>query len=119
MDDLELLTRDLFWIYETTGRKVTYISPSGDRKPYWAYRYLQAVRRAVENGDVVELVERIVLRRSPTDGFEHLEEAGRLDLSLEAFVVDDNKPYHHLFSAEAVSLSRVRLNKAKRASDAS
>ena len=119
MDDLELLTRDLLWIYETTGREVTYISPSGDRKPYWAYRYLQAVRRAVENGEVVELVERIVLRRSPTDGFGHLEDAGRLDLALEAFVVDESKPYHHLFSDEAVSLSRVRLDEAKRALDVS
>lgn len=114
LSSTQSLIRDLLWIYETTGREVTYVSPSGIRKPYWPYRYLQAVKRAIENGDVVELVERIVMRGDSTSGFGCLQEARRLDLTLEAFVIDESKPYHHFFSDEAVFLSRERLLEAKR-----
>lgn len=114
MDDLELLTDDLFWIYQTTGHEVTHVSPSGLMKPYWPYRYLQGLKRAVENGEVVEFVERIVMRGDATSGFGCLQEAQRFDLTLEAFVIDESKPYHRFFSDEAVSLSRERLREAKR-----
>lgn len=38
-----------------------------------------------------------------------MKDAGRLDLAVESRVVDESKPYHGLFSPEAVEAARKRL----------
>jgi hypothetical protein len=48
------------------------------------------------------------LKRGPTTGFVELWEAGRLDLSLEALVVEHPK-YHALFSDEEIAEMREEL----------
>lgn len=112
MSDIDQLTSDLLEIYTTTGREVTYLTEAGERRPYWPNRYLQAVRRAIADDDVVEFVERLVRRDDASRGFGYLQEADRLDLTVEALVVDESKPYHHLFTEEAVLSSSARLLEA-------
>jgi hypothetical protein len=108
----ELLTKleeDLLAIYTIAGREVTYVAKNGERKAYWPHRYLQAVRRAIDKNEVLEFVETLVTREAATRGFGYLEDAGRQDLTVEAIVVDESKPYHHLFSPEAIAASAARL----------
>jgi hypothetical protein len=109
MTAIELLTEDLFGIYTAAGREVTYTTGRGEVRPYWANRYRQAVQRAVAAGDVVDFVERLVLQEEPSRGFGYLAQAGRLDLAVEALVVDEHKSYHRVFSANATAASRRRL----------
>jgi hypothetical protein len=106
---VEALRRDLFNIYETAGREVTYVTPKGERRPYWANRFRQALQRAVNAREVVEFVEILMLRSEPSRGFFYLKDAGRLDVAVEALVVDQTKAYHSLFSHEAVRAARDRL----------
>lgn len=112
MSDIDQLTQDLFWIYQTAGREVTYIDKHGNRRAYWPNRYLQAVKRAVEQDEVVAFVERLVSRDDATRGFGYLQDAGRLDLTVEALVADETKPYHHLFTENAVVAAKARLLEA-------
>ncbi len=108
------LIEDLLAIYTIAGREVTYVTKSGARKAYWPHRYLQSVRRAIDNNEVLEFVERLVTREDATRGFGYLEDAGRQDLTVEAIVVDESKPYHHLFSPEAIAASAARLAHVQR-----
>jgi hypothetical protein len=109
------LTDDLFAIYSRAGREVTYVTESGERRPYWANRYMQALKRAVDaekNGDeraILYFVERLVTQSEPSRGFHYLHAANRLDLSVEAYVADASRPYYGLLSAEAIATSRRRL----------
>jgi hypothetical protein len=109
MPAIDLLTEDLFGIYAAAGREVTYITDRGERKAYWANRYRQAVQRAVDAGDVVAFVERLVQQDEPSRGFGYLIDAGRLDLTVEALVINEDKPYHDEFSREAIEAARERL----------
>jgi hypothetical protein len=114
-DAMQVLADDLFAIYSRAGREVTYVTESGDRRPYWANRYMQALKRAVDeeaNGTesaVIDFVERLVMQPEPSRGFFYLQAAKRLDLTVEAHVIDALRPYHSLFSAQAVDASRKRL----------
>jgi hypothetical protein len=58
--------------------------------------------------DPVLIVGRLCRRQ--TDGFDTILAADRPDLTVEALVVDPDKPYHSLFPAEIRDLSRERLN---------
>ncbi len=110
MSDLvHLLAEALFAIYSRAGHEVTYVTDRGETRNYWANRFRQALQRAVENDTVVEFVERLVTQEEPSRGFGYLHAAGRLDLSVEALVVDRSLPFHALFSEEAVAASRRRL----------
>src|SRR6266446_6344882 len=44
----------------------------------------------------------------PSDGYTHLYDRGRLDLTVEAMVVENTK-WHELFSNEEISKARLRL----------
>jgi hypothetical protein len=110
---LQKLIADLLAIYTLAGQEVTYVTDKGERRKYWPHRYLQAVRRAIDKNEVLEFVERLVTRGESTRGFGYLQDAGRLDLTVEALVVDEEKPYHHLFSKEAIEASAARLAEAK------
>jgi hypothetical protein len=111
MSVVKLLIDALLGIYSRAGAEVTYITERGERRPYWANRYLQAVKRAIAEGDdaVIAFVERLVNQPEPSRGFFYLKDAGRLDLSVEALVVDTSRPFHQLFSGAAVAISEERL----------
>lgn len=47
---------------------------------------------------------------TPSEGYTNLYERGRLDLTVEAMVVENTK-WHALFTAEEVEKARVRLRK--------
>jgi hypothetical protein len=112
VSDLQKLIDDLLAIYTKAGREVTYVTEAGEPRAYWPNRYLQAVRRAIDKDEVVGFVERLVTRDDVTRGFGYLQDAGRVDLTVEALVVDEAKPYHHLFNEEAVLSSQARLLEA-------
>jgi len=46
----------------------------------------------------------------PSDGYTHLHERGRLDLTVEALVVEEKK-WHPLFASEEIERARLRLMK--------
>ena len=101
----EALIEALFKLYSDAGTEVTYVSESGKTLRYWPKRYLQALRRAVENDEVIGFVEGLVTREE-SRGFGYLEDAGRLDLTVEAVVVER---FPELFEAEVVAAARDRL----------
>lgn len=104
---LERLYDDCQYIYETARQEVTIPRSDGTRQKYAAIRFKQQIDRAQADGRLVNAVERIVERR--TDGFGHLEAAGREDLMLETFLLDRSKPYHHLISDRALRIADERL----------
>ena len=99
---------DCMDLYRRTGAEVTYVWPSGRIGPYWASRFLQKIRRDHANGMIVEGVSAMVSKPAP-EGFGIIEEAGRLDLSLELLVLDTSKPYHSFFSSDVVDAARQRM----------
>jgi hypothetical protein len=52
--------------------------------------------------------------KSPTEGLQHLAEAGRHDLMVETLVLDTSKPYHHRFSSAMVAQARANLDAVPR-----
>lgn len=108
---IDALKRDLFGIYYECGHNVRYIAESGQDRPYWANRYLQALKRAVDVGDaeVLAYVARMVCSPEPSRGFGYLKAAERLDLTVEALLIDASKPYHHLFDPDVVEAAVERL----------
>lgn len=107
--DKAALYQDLLSIYARAGAEVTYETDRGEIKPYWAKRFLQAVKRANKNDELFEFVERLVGAEEVSRGFLILKKAGRLDLTVEALVCDESKSYHHCFSRELVATARARL----------
>ena len=100
------LIEALFAIYSRAGAEVTYISDRGEQRPYWANRYRQALQRSVEANEVIEFVERLVTQDEPSRGFFYLKDASRLDLSVEALVVEQ---FPNEFRPEVVHVARDRL----------
>jgi len=109
-DTQDTLTSDLFGIYEAAGRNVTYVDKHGKERPYWANRFRQAVQRAMNEDAVLEFVERLMRAPQVSRGFEYLRDADRLDLTVEALVVDKDKPYHSHFAADVVQIAGERLS---------
>lgn len=107
MSPNQSLTEALFGIYATAGKEVEYTTEKGERRPYWANRFRQALQRAVDEGDVVGFVERLVAQPQPSRGFGYLADAGRLDLTVEALVAGR---FRDQFSADAVAVAQARLS---------
>ena len=105
MSDQDALVEALFKLYSDAGTEVTYVSESGKTLRYWPKRYLQVLRRAVENDEVIGFVEGMV-SRDESRGFGYLKDAGRLDLTVEAVVVER---FPELFSDEIVAAAKERL----------
>jgi hypothetical protein len=55
-------------------------------------------------------VKYLINSANPSDGYTHLYERGRLDLTVEAMVVENPK-WHRLFTTEELSKARSRLEK--------
>jgi hypothetical protein len=105
----EALYHDLLSLYARAGAEVTYETDSGDVRPYWPKRFLQAVKRAEKNGELFEFVHRLIRQDEVSRGFLILRKAGRLDLTVEALVVDERKPYHDEFDSDVVEIAKDRL----------
>lgn len=106
MSPTQSLTEALFGIYASAGKEVEYTTEKGERRPYWANRYRQALQRAVDDGDVIGFVERLVTRPGASRGFGYLADADRLDLTVEALVIGE---FRDRFSAAAIQAAKTRL----------
>jgi hypothetical protein len=104
---VEALYADALNIYERAREEVTIERKDGTRQKYAANRFKQQIDKGRAEGTLVPTIARIV--RKPTLGFGHLEAAGRHDLMLENLVIDREKPYHHLFSAQSIRVAEERM----------
>ena len=80
-------------IYDRAGREIG----------YWATRYLQMLRRRGGLGTAHYLLS----QKATSDGYRALRDAGRLDLTVEAYVL--RPEFQPLFSARELNLARERL----------
>lgn len=110
---LAVLYDDCCHIYETARREVTIRRGDGTTQKYAAIRFKQQMDRAHAEGRLLAAVARTVERR--TTGFGHLANAGRVDLMLETFVLDESRPYHDLFDARTLQAARDRMAEYYRA----
>lgn len=105
----QALYNDLLSIYARAGAEVTYETDDGTVKAYWPKRFLQAVKRAAKKEELFEFVNRLLQSETPSRGFFILEKAGRLDLTVEALVIDDSKPYWSEMDFDLIAVARRRL----------
>lgn len=105
----QALYQDLLSIYARAGAEVTYETDDGKIKPYWAKRFLQAVKRSEKNDELLQFVDRLLKPDQPSRGFLILKKAGRLDLTVEALVIDPEKPYSGELDFDLVATARRRL----------
>jgi hypothetical protein len=105
----QAMYEDLMSIYARAGAEVTYETESGEIKPYWAKRYLSALKRADKRGELLEFVERLAGAPEPSRGFLILKKARRLDLTLEALVCDRSKRHWDAIDPQVVQIASERL----------
>lgn len=105
----EALYSDLLSIYARAGAEVTYETDDGSVKAYWPKRFLQKVKRAKKDNELFGFVERLLQASEPSRGFFILKKAGRLDLTVEALVIDEDKPYWGEIEFAALEAARYRL----------
>ncbi len=70
-----------------------------------------AAIQMIFNHDPVEAARRMVLTAGGTDGFARCWEAGRLDLSFEAIILE--KEVRRLFGEEVLAVAHARLEQAR------
>lgn len=100
------LLDDLYEIYNATVAK-NMVTPAG--KLYRPTRFLVGINRARDGGDPFELVSRLCRRQ--TGGFNIILEYDEPDLTVEALVLDEQKPYHEIFTKKTKELAAERLMK--------
>jgi hypothetical protein len=81
-------------IYERAGHELS----------YWATRYLQMLRR--KGG--IDTARYLLGQQATSDGYQTLREAGRLDLTVEALVLEAE--FAPLFTAKELTTARQRLD---------
>ena len=84
------LYTDSMEIYERARKEVTIPRADGRRQMYAAVRYRKQIEDGYAEGNLVEVIGRIVRRR--TQGYGHLEAAERPDLMVESLVLDERRP---------------------------
>jgi len=99
----QLLT-DLYGIYEATVA-MDLLTPKGHL--YRPTRFLVGINRARDSGDPFELVGRLC--RQQTGGFDIILEHDQPQLTVEALVMNKQKPYHRLFTQRTKELADERL----------
>jgi tetratricopeptide (TPR) repeat protein len=106
-DAIAALVSDLHWQIDQLGPRGIK-NKAGD--PYNPSYYKRGLRNAIDRGDlaVAEYV-RGYLYKAASDGYRKLEDADSLDLTCEALVVDESKPYAHLFTETDRAAARKRL----------
>ena len=87
----DTLMLDLYWV-------------TGKATGYWAHRWLQKVRRV---GGLQAARDWLRPTKVPAAGLERLVKERRLDLSLEAIVLQE--PWRTLFTSEELNVARERL----------
>ena len=106
-DAIAALVSDLHW-------QIDQLAPRGIKdkagKPYNPAYYKRGLRNAIDRGElaVAEYVRRY-LYKAASDSYRKLEDANSLDLTCEALVADDTKPYAHLFTEADRAAARKRL----------
>ncbi|HKF81900.1 MAG TPA: hypothetical protein VKB23_02925 [Solirubrobacterales bacterium] len=105
MSEKDTLIEALFKLYSDAGTEVTYVTDDGRTLAYWPKRYLQALRRAVDEDNVIGFVEGLVTRDA-SRGFGYLADAGRLDLTVEAVIVER---FSDLFPPGIIKTAESRL----------
>jgi hypothetical protein len=105
---VEVLYADLVALYERTKSEVRIAAPAGGTRPYVASYFKRAIDQSRGTSGPVPVVARMV--KTPTEGFDHLAEAGRPDLMVETLVVDASRSYHHLFNATTVAQAQANLD---------
>ena len=106
-DAIGALVSDLHWQIDQLG-------PRGIKdkagNPYNPSYYKRGLRNAIDRGDlaVAEYVRRY-LYKAASDSYRKLEDADSLDLTCEALVADESKPYAHLFTETDRAAARKRL----------
>ena len=75
-------------------------------KGYVPGRFYQMMKRY----GPVETARRLIMRYRPTEGFEKMEKAGRLDLTVES-IVQNNPEFHSLFGSAVLTRCASRLAK--------
>lgn len=106
-DAIAALVADLHW-------QIDQLEPRGIKNkaggPYDPSYYKRGLRNAIDRGDlaVADYVRRY-LYKAASDGYRRLEEADSLDLTCEALVADESKPYAHLFTEADRAAARKRL----------
>jgi len=98
------LLADLYSIYEATVEK-NLLTPNGHL--YRPTRFLVGINHARDSGDPFELVSRLC--RQQTGGFDIILEHDQPQLTVEALVIDEQKPYHRLFTQRTKELAGNRL----------
>jgi len=98
------LLADLYGIYEATVEK-NLLTPKGHL--YRPTRFLVGINRARDSGDPFELVSRLCRRQ--TGGFDIILEHDQPQLTVEGLVMDEQKPYHRLFTQRTRELASERL----------
>jgi len=102
----KLLLADLYEIYHATVDK-NLRTPKGNL--YRPTRFLVGINRAKNEGDPFELVTRLCRRQ--TGGFDIILENDEPYLTVEALVVNEQKPYHRFFAEKTKELAAQRLKK--------
>ena len=104
---ISALVSDLYWQIDQLPRRGIKNSAG---KPYRPSRYARGLENAIDRGglSVPEYV-RSYLYKPRTDGYRTLEEADSLDLTAEALVADESKPYAYLFTYADREVARARL----------
>jgi hypothetical protein len=64
--------------------------------------------RMISDRGGFETARYLINQLQPSDGYTHLYERGRIDLTVEAMIVDNEK-WHQLFTPEELSKARRRL----------
>ena len=105
---VEELYADLVQLYEKTKAEVRIPASDGGTRPYVASYFKRAIDDSRGRIGPVPVVARMV--KTPTDGFDHLANARRPDLMVEALVLDPTKSYHHLFDRTTVSHARANMD---------
>lgn len=66
--------------------------------------------RTVSDRGGLSTAKYLINAPKPSDGYTHLYERGRLDLTVEAMVVENPK-WHSLFTVEEIAAAKKRLTK--------
>jgi tetratricopeptide (TPR) repeat protein len=106
-DAIAVLISDLYW-------QIDQMRPRGVKNaagnPYTPSYYKRGLQSAIDRGGLaVAHYVRGYLYKAPSEGYRKLEDADSLDLTCEALIADESKPYAHLFTATERKLARERL----------
>ena len=105
---VEALYVDLVNLYERAKAEVRIPARDGGTRRYIASYFKRAIDDSRGRAGPVPVVARMV--KTPTQGFDHLANARRPDLMVEALVLDPTKTYHRLFDRTTVSYAQANMD---------